>query len=235
MASSKLLAIVYKILHYQHLSGYLQFSSVQSLSRVRLFATPWIAARQASLSITNSRSSLRFTTVNVSFIGWCIKPPKIAAFQGGNSDKILRFFYHSSLLLLLQANDESMCLHFPATKKMFKMYPCKWPRPLWITYENAGKEEEDTQLDGIRIWSWSSFAPPQEVWLLLSYQVFAATQCPCQELRPFTSSLLNSHMPFVTPDASEPIPSYHSPSTLVFVCLSIFRGHLVFFVFLSLN
>ena len=32
------------------------FSSVQSLSRVRLFATPWIAARQASLSITNSRN-----------------------------------------------------------------------------------------------------------------------------------------------------------------------------------
>ena len=32
------------------------FSSVQSLSRVRLFATPWNAARQASLSITNSRS-----------------------------------------------------------------------------------------------------------------------------------------------------------------------------------
>ena len=35
------------------------FSSVQWLSRVRLFATPWIAARQASLSVTNSRSSLR--------------------------------------------------------------------------------------------------------------------------------------------------------------------------------
>ena len=32
----------------------LQFSSVQSLSRVRLFVTPWIAAQQASLSITNS-------------------------------------------------------------------------------------------------------------------------------------------------------------------------------------
>ena len=40
-----------------------QFSSVQSLSRVRLFATPWIAARQASLSITNSRSSPRFTFI----------------------------------------------------------------------------------------------------------------------------------------------------------------------------
>ena len=39
------------------------FSSVQLLSRVRLFATPWITARQASLSITNSRSSLRLTSV----------------------------------------------------------------------------------------------------------------------------------------------------------------------------
>ena len=35
------------------------FSSVQSPSHVRLFATPWIAARQASLSITNSWSSLK--------------------------------------------------------------------------------------------------------------------------------------------------------------------------------
>ena len=40
------------------------FSSVQSLSRVRLFATPWIAAQQASLSITISRSSLRFMSVD---------------------------------------------------------------------------------------------------------------------------------------------------------------------------
>ena len=36
----------------------IQFSSVQSLSCVRLFATPWIAAHQAFLSITNSRSLL---------------------------------------------------------------------------------------------------------------------------------------------------------------------------------
>jgi len=40
-----------------------QFSSVQLLSRVRLFATPWIAACQASLSITNSRSSLKLTSI----------------------------------------------------------------------------------------------------------------------------------------------------------------------------
>ena len=40
-----------------------QFSSVQSLSRVKLFATPWITAHQASLSITNSRSSLRLISI----------------------------------------------------------------------------------------------------------------------------------------------------------------------------
>ena len=39
------------------------FSSVQLLSHVRLFATPWIAARQASLSITISRSSLRLMSI----------------------------------------------------------------------------------------------------------------------------------------------------------------------------
>ena len=43
-----------------HIRFWGQFSSVQSLSRV---ATPWITACQASLSITNSRSSLRFTYI----------------------------------------------------------------------------------------------------------------------------------------------------------------------------
>ena len=37
--------------------------SVQSLSRVRLFATPWIAARQASLSVTNSQSLLKLMSI----------------------------------------------------------------------------------------------------------------------------------------------------------------------------
>ena len=40
-----------------------QFSSVQSLSRVRLFATPWTAACQASLSIANSQSLLKLMSV----------------------------------------------------------------------------------------------------------------------------------------------------------------------------
>ena len=43
--------------------SYFLNSSVQSLSHVRLFAIPWIAARQASLSITNSWSSLRLASI----------------------------------------------------------------------------------------------------------------------------------------------------------------------------
>ena len=39
------------------------FSSVQSLSHVWLFATPWITARQASLSITNCQSSLKLMSI----------------------------------------------------------------------------------------------------------------------------------------------------------------------------
>ena len=53
--------------------------SVQSLSRVRLFATPWITARQVSLSITNSRSSLKLTF----FISVILKstPSTLSLFQ----------------------------------------------------------------------------------------------------------------------------------------------------------
>ena len=40
-----------------------QFSSVQSLSRVQLFTTPWTAAHQTSLSITNSWSLLKFMSI----------------------------------------------------------------------------------------------------------------------------------------------------------------------------
>ena len=50
----------WRILYYWAM---IDFSSVQSLSRVRLFVTPWITARQASLSITNSQSSLKLTSI----------------------------------------------------------------------------------------------------------------------------------------------------------------------------
>ena len=41
------------------------FSSVQLLSHVRLFVSPWTVARQASLSITNSQSLLKFMSIEL--------------------------------------------------------------------------------------------------------------------------------------------------------------------------
>ena len=74
-------------------SGSIQFSSVQSLSRVRLFVTPWITARQASLSITISWSSLRLTSIKSvmpsrhfilchPFLLLPLIPPSIRVFSG---------------------------------------------------------------------------------------------------------------------------------------------------------
>ena len=54
MLYSRLSAVIY----FTH-----QFSPAQSLGRVRLFATPWTVARQASLSITNSRSLLKLMPI----------------------------------------------------------------------------------------------------------------------------------------------------------------------------
>ena len=48
---------------FQAFAKHADFSSVQSLSRVRLFVTSWTAARQASLSITNSWSLLKLTSI----------------------------------------------------------------------------------------------------------------------------------------------------------------------------
>ena len=51
--------------HNWVINTHTQFSSVQLLSRVRLFVTLWITAHQASLSITISRSSLKLTSIEL--------------------------------------------------------------------------------------------------------------------------------------------------------------------------
>ena len=61
MSSWFLLSVFYSFLHTALL--FLQSVQFSSVSHVRLFVTPWITARQASLSITNSRSSLRLTSI----------------------------------------------------------------------------------------------------------------------------------------------------------------------------
>ena len=56
--------IFYSILDIVYTNA-VQFSSGRLLSRVRLFATPWIAARQTSLFITNSRSLLKLMSIEL--------------------------------------------------------------------------------------------------------------------------------------------------------------------------
>ena len=52
-----------RIVTWVHLASKSQFSSAQSLSHVWLFATPWTAAHQASLSITNSWRLLKLMSI----------------------------------------------------------------------------------------------------------------------------------------------------------------------------
>ena len=63
IAKKPWLLYIYKIIIFQQFYSTHWFSSVQPLSCVRLFATPGTAARQASLSITNSRSSLKLLSI----------------------------------------------------------------------------------------------------------------------------------------------------------------------------
>ena len=84
------------------------FSSVQSLSHVWLFATPWIAARQASLSITNPRSSLRLMSIE------SMMP---------SSHLIL-----CCPLLLLPSIPPSMRSQLPSNESTLRM---SWPKKYW--------------------------------------------------------------------------------------------------------
>ena len=60
--SKRLLNIYFYVLYFYKYK-YFQFSSVQLLSHVQFFVTPWTAAHQASLSITNSRSLLKLMSI----------------------------------------------------------------------------------------------------------------------------------------------------------------------------
>ena len=89
----------------------MRISSVQSLSRVQLFATLWTAACQASLSITNSRSLLKLMSIELvmpsNHLILChpllLQPsifPSIRVFSKESVAKILEFQLQHLLLLL---------------------------------------------------------------------------------------------------------------------------------------
>ena len=130
----------------------LYISSVQSLSRVQLFATPWITARQASLSITNSRSSFKLTSIESvlpsSHLILCRPllllpplPPSISLFQWVNSShevaKVLEFqlqlrLYILIVYFLLSDSNETSYEKIPTEGKRDKYQvnlKCQW---IWV-------------------------------------------------------------------------------------------------------
>ena len=88
-----------------------QFSSFQSLSCVPLFATPWIATRQAFLSITNSWSSLKLMSIesvipsnHLTLCHSLLLPPSIFA--------SIRVFSNESLLCIRWPKEWSFSFNF---------------------------------------------------------------------------------------------------------------------------
>ena len=84
-----------------------QFSSVQSLSCVRRFETPWTAARQDSLSITNSRSLLKLMSIELvmpSNISVMPFSSHLQSFPASGSFQMSQFFAsgHQSIKFQLQ-------------------------------------------------------------------------------------------------------------------------------------
>ena len=92
----------------EHLLGilcvcvHIQFQSVQSLSRVQLLATPWTAARQASLSITNSQSLLKLMS---HWVGDAIQPSHSLLSPSPPAFNLLSISVFS--------NESALCIRWP--------------------------------------------------------------------------------------------------------------------------
>ena len=103
--------------HYHKRSNMYQFNSVQSLSCVRLFAIPWIAVRQASLSITNSRSSPRLISIEL------VMPSSHLILC---HPLLLRSSIPPSIRVF--SNDSTLCMRWPKYWSFrFSIIPSKYP------------------------------------------------------------------------------------------------------------
>ena len=95
-------------------------SSVQSLSCVGLFATPWTAAWQASLSITNSQRLLKLTTISSSVVPFsCLVFPRV--FPSESVLHIRWSKYWSFNFSISPSNDYSGLISFRITT-VYKLY-----------------------------------------------------------------------------------------------------------------
>ena len=115
-----------------HFSSWIfQFSSVQSLSCVWLFATPWIAAHQASLSITNSQSLIQ---THAHRIGDAIPPSyslSSPSLPASNPSQHQGLFQWISPL-----HEVAKVLEFQLQHQSFHWYPSGWTG--WISLQSKG-------------------------------------------------------------------------------------------------
>ena len=124
-----------KIHFYFYFEKVIQFSSVQSLSRVWLFATPWIAACQASVSITKSRSLLKLMSIEsvmpsshlILYRPLLLLPPIPPS---------IRVFSNESTLHMRWPNHWSFTLASFLPKKSQGWSPWKWTG--WISLQSKG-------------------------------------------------------------------------------------------------
>ena len=107
------------------LSLHIQFCSVQSLSRVRLSATPWITACQALLSVADSQSSLRLTSIESmmpsSYLILCHPllllppiPPSIRVFSNESTLRMRWPKYWSFSFSIIPLNKWNVMSHDPS-------------------------------------------------------------------------------------------------------------------------
>ena len=126
------------------------FSSVQSLSRVRLFATSWITARQASLSITNSRSSLRLMSIESvmpsSHLILCrpllLLPPILPSIRVFSNESILRIRgpKYWSFSFSISPSNEHLLGSSPGWSREFKGRRLQWVHWLYLNIHQRYKE-----------------------------------------------------------------------------------------------
>ena len=112
-----------------------QIRSDQSLSRVRLFATPWITARQASLSIINSWSSLRLTSIE-SVMPWAISSSVVPFSSCPQSLPASESFPMSQLFAWGSQSTGVSALASFLPKKSQDWSPSEWTG--WISLQSKG-------------------------------------------------------------------------------------------------
>ena len=111
------------------------FSSVQSLIRVRIFVTPWIAARQVSMSITNSQSSLRLMSIESVMLSshHILCRPLLLLSPIPPS---IRVFSNESSLLMSWPKFSSFSFSIIPSKEIQGWSPSEWTA--WISLQSKG-------------------------------------------------------------------------------------------------